>query len=623
MKARLASALAAALVTTALAPAMAAPAPVPAAVPTASAVAARPAAGESIYFVLPDRFANGDTANDAGGIAGGRLQSGFDPADKGFYHGGDIKGLIAKLDYIKGMGFTALWVGPIFKNKAVQGAPGQESAGYHGYWITDFTQVDPHFGTNAEFAALVNAAHARGLKVYMDIVVNHTADVIQYREVPAGAAAPYRDKANYPYSRKGGLAGPAINPGFAGDSDSSPANFKALTDPSYAYTPFIPKGEEHVKVPDWLNDPIYYHNRGDSTFSGENSRFGDFGGLDDVFTENPRVRAGMIAIYGDWIRKFHVDGYRIDTARHVDPGFWQVFIPAMEAVARGEGIPNFTIFGEVARENPDNGYIARFTRRDGYPHVLDFAFHAAVRAVLAQDKGTDVLADLFDGDVLYQGGDKAALAQPTFIDNHDIGRFAWLVEHDRPGIGQDELLARTALAHTMLLTLRGSPVVYYGDEQGMIGHGNDQAARQDMFASKVASYNDQPLLGTTRTTAQDNFNPAHPLYTLIARLNALRAAHPALARGAQLTRSYGEKPGLFSVSRFDPVTGAEYLIAFNTSGQPIKAASTIGTSARRLESLLGQCPAMVAAPGSIVLDLPAYGSAVCRVLSSSSPKQGQ
>ncbi|MBB3356792.1 MULTISPECIES: alpha-amylase family glycosyl hydrolase [unclassified Novosphingobium] len=619
MKARLASALAAALVTTALAPAMAAPAPVPA----ASAVAARPAAGESIYFVLPDRFANGDTANDAGGIAGGRLQSGFDPADKGFYHGGDIKGLIAKLDYIKGMGFTALWVGPIFKNKAVQGAPGQESAGYHGYWITDFTQVDPHFGTNAEFAALVNAAHAHGLKVYMDIVVNHTADVIQYREVPPGTAAPYRDKANYPYSRKGGLAGPAINPGFAGDSDSSPANFKALTDPSYAYTPFIPKGDEHVKVPDWLNDPIYYHNRGDSTFSGENSRFGDFSGLDDVFTENPRVRAGMIAIYGDWIRKFHVDGYRIDTARHVDPGFWQVFIPAMEAVARGQGIPNFTIFGEVARENPDNGYIARFTRRDGYPHVLDFAFHAAVRAVLAQDKGTDVLADLFDGDVLYEGGDKAALAQPTFIDNHDIGRFAWLVEHDRPGIGQDELLARTALAHTMLLTLRGSPVVYYGDEQGMIGHGNDQAARQDMFASKVASYNDQPLLSTTRTTAQDNFNPAHPLYTLIARLNALRAAHPALARGAQLTRSYGEKPGLFSVSRFDPVTGAEYLIAFNTSGQPIKAASTIGTSAQRLESLLGQCPAMVAAPGSIVLDLPAYGSAVCRVLSSSSPKQGQ
>lgn len=593
------------------APALATPAP-----------AARPAGGESIYFVLPDRFANGDAGNDTGGLTGGRLQTGFDPADKGFYHGGDIKGLIGQLDYIKGMGFTAVWVGPVFKNKAVQGAPGQESAGYHGYWITDFTQVDPHFGTNAEFAALVGAAHARGLKVYMDIVVNHTADVIQYREVPAGTAAPYRDRANYPYGRKGGLGGPAINAGFAGDEDSREANFARLTDPAYAYTPYIPKGEERAKVPDWLNDVRYYHNRGDSTFSGENSRFGDFSGLDDVFTENPRVRAGMIAIYADWIRQFHVDGFRIDTARHVDPGFWQAFIPAMQRVAKAQGIPHFAIFGEVARENPDNGYIARFTRRDGYPNVLDFAFHAAVRAVLAQDKGTDVLADLFDGDVLYQGGEKAALAQPTFIDNHDVGRFAWLVAHDRPAVGQDELLARTALAHTMLLTLRGSPVVYYGDEQGMVGHGNDQAARQDMFASKVPSYNDQPLLGTTRTTAQDNFNPDHPLYRLIARLNALRAAHPALARGRQVTRSYGEKPGLFSVSRFDPVTNAEYLIAFNTSGQPIKVASTIGTAAQDLQSLLGQCPAHVAAPGTVVLDLPAYGSAVCRVLPPFS-KQGQ
>jgi hypothetical protein len=289
--------------------------------------------------VLPDRFANGDTANDTGGIAGGRLKSGFDPADKGFYHGGDIKGLIARLDYIKGMGFTAVWVGPVFKNKAVQGAPGQESAGYHGYWITDFTQVDPHFGTNAEFAALVSAAHARGLKVYMDIVVNHTADVIQYREVPAGTAAAYRDKADYPYSRKGGLAGPAINAGFAGDEDSTEANFAHLTDPAYAYTPFIPKGEEHAKVPDWLNNPLYYHNRGDSTFSGENSRFGDFSGLDDVFTEHPRVRAGMIAIYGDWIRKFHIDGFRIDTARHVDPRFWQAFIPAMQGSPAPRAFP--------------------------------------------------------------------------------------------------------------------------------------------------------------------------------------------------------------------------------------------------------------------------------------------
>jgi glycosidase len=80
-----------------------------------------------IYFVLPDRFANGDPANDTGGIAGDRLTHGFDPADKGFYHGGDLKGLIEKLDYIQGLGASAIWVGPIFKNKPVQGPRGRKA----------------------------------------------------------------------------------------------------------------------------------------------------------------------------------------------------------------------------------------------------------------------------------------------------------------------------------------------------------------------------------------------------------------------------------------------------------------------------------------------------------------
>ena len=133
---------------------------------------------EVIYFVLPDRFENGDTSNDRGGLTGDRLKTGFDPTSKGFYNGGDIKGLIKRLDYVQGLGATALWVAPIFANKPVQGPKGQESAGYHGYWITDFTSVDPHFGTNSDFKALVDAVHARGMKFYMDIVVNHTADVI-------------------------------------------------------------------------------------------------------------------------------------------------------------------------------------------------------------------------------------------------------------------------------------------------------------------------------------------------------------------------------------------------------------------------------------------------------------
>jgi len=262
---------------------------------------------EVIYFLLPDRFENGDTQNDRGGLQGGPLQTGYDPTRKGFYHGGDLKGLIERLDYIQGLGATAVWVAPIFQNKAVQGPPGQESSGYHGYWITDFTRVDPHFGTNADFKALVDAVHARGMKFYMDIVVNHTADVIQYAECEGKTECPYRSIADYPYQRRDGVGGQPINSGFSGEKDGSAANFAKLKDPNYAYTVRVPPAERNVKVPAWLNDPIYYHNRGNSIFRGESSIMGDFSGLDDVFTENPRVIRGMIEIYGSWIDRFGID----------------------------------------------------------------------------------------------------------------------------------------------------------------------------------------------------------------------------------------------------------------------------------------------------------------------------
>src|SRR5687768_2594025 len=161
---------------------------------------------EIVYFVLPDRFENGDPSNDRGGLAGDRLSTGFDPAHKGFYHGGDLKGLTARLDYIVGLGATASWLGPIYKNKPVQVGAGEASAGYPVYWITDFTRVDPHFGDDADLRAFVNAAHARGMKVYLDIITNHTADVIQYKECE-GRPCPYRSRADYPYSRQGGVAG--------------------------------------------------------------------------------------------------------------------------------------------------------------------------------------------------------------------------------------------------------------------------------------------------------------------------------------------------------------------------------------------------------------------------------
>ncbi|MFN3516614.1 MAG: alpha-amylase family glycosyl hydrolase [Novosphingobium sp.] len=592
----------------ALAAALSLPPPAQSARAVKSDYRARTPDQEVIYFVLPDRFDNGDPANDRGGIAGDRLDHGFDPTHKGFYHGGDLKGLIRKLDYIQGMGVTAIWFAPVFRNKPVQGPKGDESAGYHGYWVTDFTTIDPHFGTEAEFRAFVDAAHARGMKVYMDIIANHTADVIQYRE---GGDYAYRSKADYPFSRRGGVNGEAINPGFRGDHVPHASNWARLRDPSFAYTPFVPEAEQAVKKPAWLNDPIYYHNRGNSNWIGESALYGDFVGLDDLATEHPRVVSGMIEIYGSWIDRFGIDGFRIDTARHVNPEFWQAFVPAMLKRAKARGIPNFHIFGEVATGDPDAALLARWTRIAGLPSTLDMAFAAAAQRVVAGEAGTDVLARVFEDDPLYKGGEKAALIAPTFLGNHDFGRFSMFVKQANPKASDEELLARVMLGHAMMLTLRGVPTIYSGDEQGFVSDGNDQLAREDMFPSQVAVYNDNDLIGTDATTADANFDTRHPLYRLIAELSAVRRATPALMGGLQKIRAFSDKPGLLAISRFDPKTGQEVVLLFNTAKVPVSAHVAVDPHSRAFATLAGQCSPRAAAPGSLAVTLPAFGFAVC------------
>jgi glycosidase len=561
---------------------------------------------EVIYLVMPDRFENADPSNDQGGLTGDRLKTGFDPTSKGFYHGGDLKGVLKRLDYIQRLGATAIWLTPVLTNKPVQGDPGQESAGYHGYWITDFTRVDPHLGTNADYKALVDAAHARGIKVYMDIVINHTADVIQYAECatkPQGQCT-YRSIADYPYQRRGGVNGAPINSGLDG------TDFSKLTDPSYAYTPVVPEAGKHVKKPDWLNDPIYYHNRGDSTFKGESALTGDFFGLDDVFTENPRVVRGMIEIYGGWIDQYGVDGFRIDTEQHVNSEFWQTFVPAMLERAKARGIPNFHIFGEVFTGDMDPAHTAANTRADKLPAIMDYPFARAVADVIG-GAGTDELAKLFRADPIYEGGARGALGLPTFVGNFDAGRLAYFTRKAIPNISDAELLRRVELGYAMLLTLRGVPTIYYGDEQGFVGDGGDQDARQDMFASRVASYNDDKLVGTSSTTAQANFNPQHPLYREIAQLAHLRTSHRALTRGLQRIRYSSDKPGLFALSRFDPATGREMLLLFNTSTVPIEQNVVVETRSTRFTALAGDCPLTSQAPGSVRVSLPPLGYAVC------------
>jgi len=532
---------------------------------------------EIIYFVMPDRFANGDPANDTGGIEGDRTRHGFDPADKGFYHGGDLKGLTGKLDYIKGLGATAIWVTPLFVNKPVQGPAERLSAGYHGYWITDFTDIDPHLGTRAEFAEFVNQAHARDMKVILDIVINHTADVIRYQECsvldPATGIAwgecPYRSIEDYPWTTRGDRDGAPINPGFAGDAPEhqTEENFERLTSPDWAWSVVVP--EDEPKSPDWLNDPLHYHNRGNSHWHGESVLYGDFSGLDDVNTEHPRVVAGMIELYRDWIGDFGIDGFRIDTAKHVNDAFWHRFNPAMLEHARSNGIEDFFLFGEAYALEPEN--LARFTREAAFPAVIDFAFREAVWAVVTGRAGPRVLQDVFDHDHRYAN----AGILPTVVGDHDNGRIGFkLLEAFGQDISDQELLRRSVLAHALMLFSRGVPVIYYGDEQGFTGDGGDQDAREDMFQSQVASYNDNRLIGTDATTADDNFDPGHPLYRAIAAMAGVRESSPALRRGRQRVLHADEHPGLLVLERRLP--GQRALILFNTAAGARSAELQLG-----------------------------------------------
>ena len=500
----------------------------------------QPLTREQFYFVMTDRFANGDPANDAGGYSGGRLVTGFDPTHKGFYHGGDLQGLIGKLDYIKGLGTTSIWLTPSFVNKPVQGPPGQETAGYHGYWITDFTRIDPHLGGNADMKALIDAAHAKGMRVFFDIITNHTADVIDYTQ----GQYTYRNKADFPYRDVNGTP--------LDDRDYVNQPFPPMDAGSFPYTPFFhTQADATAKTPAWLNNPIYYHNRGDSTFAGESSQYGDFIGLDDLFTERPEVLHGMEDIYKAWV-DLGIDGFRIDTAKHVNTEFWQEFAPAMLAEAHDVGTAKFFMFGEVFDADP--AFQSIYSTEAKLPATLDFGFQQNAVAV-ANGGATTYLSTLFAGDDYYTDTDSNAYDLPTFLGNHDMGRIGRFV---------DGSLQRDQLAHALMYTLRGQPVVYYGDEQGFVGDGGDQDARQDMFASQVASYNDDPMVGGP-TGSRDRYDQDATMYRYLQRLSQLRKQHPALADGAQTTRFASDKAGIFAVSRVDRQAQLEYLVVANNA----------------------------------------------------------
>ena len=340
------------------------------------------------------------------------------------------------------------------------------------------------------------------MKVFFDIITNHTADVIDY----AGAARHLRLQEGRPPTRT-----PTGTSSTTATTSTQPLPGDGPGD-VVPYTPFFPTAADATaKIPAWLNDPLMYHNRGDSTFAGESSTYGDFSGLDDLFTEQPEVVKGMGDIYKKWV-DFGIDGFRIDTVKHVNMEFWQEFVPGI--LGRGQ-----------ARRQRRLLHLRRGLRRQPGGHVRRTRPRAAAGHPRLRVPAAGV--DFAKGGAATEL--RRLLRQATTVHRRRQQRLPAADLPRQPRHGPRRIFlkadggergraaaARPARRLADVLT-RGKPVIYYGDEQGFIGDGGDQDAREDMFASKVDAYNDDDLIGTDPTAAATGSTPPHPMYRHIAR----------------------------------------------------------------------------------------------------------
>lgn len=509
-----------------------------------------------IYFVFPDRYLNGDTSNDS--------FPGYDPRSTAFFHGGDLKGLTGTcsagdngLARIKKLGFTAVWVTPL----VVQQKPTPNGAGYHGYWGVDFLNVDPHLGTHADMVAFADCAKKLNLKLILDVVTNHTGDVIAYND----------------------------------------------------HTPYISSDLANAKNPAWLNDINNYHNVGPMSNcwgDGSCTQIGDFYGLDDLATEKPVVYNGWADVYGQWIKEYGIAGFRVDTARHVDDNFFKNWSPQINSAAKSAGINNFTTFGEVYDANPIN--LMNFVRRNKIQTVLDFPFQRSATEFASGYSDATVVENLFAYDDLYTSATSDASNLVTFLGNHDMGRAGMMIESKRINT-PSELLPRTLLGHALMYLTRGIPTVYYGDEVGMTGSGNgtDQLSRQDMFSTKVSTWKTELRIGSSPIGTGDSFaiTDNHPIAKYLKTLATLRAANPGLANSVMQVRY--AKDSLLVVSKKDPTENREFLVAFNNSNKAVKASITTATSTGGWKTLLGK--ATLANKNEVVtLTIPALSTVVLK-----------
>ncbi len=534
-----------------------------------------------IYFLMTDRFDDGDPGNNDQGAGE------FDPGDNAKYSGGDFKGIERRLDYIRGLGATAVWVTPPVANQWWNTSANY--GGYHGYWAENFLTVDAHNGTLDDYRRLSGKLHAAGMYLVQDIVVNHTANYFDY----AGGW----DRTQ-----------PARHFRLVADSRGRTAPTQSPFDRNDALEP----GERGAGIYHWTPD-ISDFNDPDQAMNFQ------LAGLDDLNTEDPRVRDALRESYGYWIREAGVDAFRVDTAFYVPPEFFRDFLysddaahPGILRVAAQTGRSGFHVFGEGF--GSDKPYADEQARRiDGYmrsadgtpllPGMLNFPLYATAADVFARGRPTSELAHRIGSMMTLH---RQPHLMPTFVDNHDVDRF--LASGGQAGLKQNLLL---------LMTLPGIPTIYYGTEQAfaqpraaMFARGYGAGGRSCASCARATC--------TSLCGGRDHFDTTAPLYQFIQRATALRRDVPLFSRGTPtLLRANAAAPGVLAY-RMDHGEDAA-LVVFNSADHDtllshLEPGLLPGTVLRGLFGIDAAPRDVVTdADGSVTLRLPARSGLVWKV----------
>jgi glycosidase len=373
-----------------------------------------------IYLIMPDRFANGDPANDEAAEAPGS----HDRSKARAYHGGDLRGIREHLDYLKDLGVTTLWLTPIVKNGATQD--------YHGYGAVDLYAVEPHLGSLRDYQELVAAAHQQHMKILFDIVPNHVGP-----KHPWAAKEPLADWFHGTVRHHMNASAPVSGTFYGEPENQGHDLFEAIVDP-------------HAPARLWRNLTEGW--------------FADL--LPDMNTENPVVAQYLLQNAVWWTESSGLDGFRLDTFPYVSRQFWVRWHAGLQRI-----YPRLTTIGEVFHSDASvTSFFAGGEKRydginTGVSTLFDYPMYFVLRDVLLSGAPVGRIADVLRHDALYPRPDELV----TFFGNHDVARFA---------SAQGSSAAKLKSAFALTLTLRGIPQLYYGDEIGMPG-GGDPDNRRD------------------------------------------------------------------------------------------------------------------------------------------------